>query len=369
VPARQIDATFDSERGGLRAELLAAVEVCGLTGLAVTRPILDSFGRAPETFLARGAGRWDVVLFALAVAVVPPAVVALAGAATGLAGRRVRRWAHLVIVGLLGGLVLWRFGTDATTWASGPLLAAAVAGGLVLLVLRWRVRPVATYLGFVGAASLVFVVQFLVLSPTSSLATGSARPPADEASTEVDGLAPPEAAAARDPGAKQLLDSDLHELEPQDGGGYVPIDGRAGLERVVGADLVPGEGEHAVWQRTAHGALVGRNVADVAVEEDGVGTLTIDQLDRIERPGDAPPVLEVLGRCRLQAGQVVALTVNDVVAAVAPALPVSASAPGEDRVVHALLLPDPFADANDVDAYLVDGEPGSETLHLLTVVG
>lgn len=114
---------------------------------------------------------------------------------------------------------------------------------------------------------------------------------------------------------------------------------------------------------------MGRNVADVAVEEDGVGTLTIDQLDRIERPGDAPPVLEVVGRCRLQAGQVVALTLNDVVAAVAPALPVSASAPGEDRVVHALLLPDPFTDANDVDAYLVDGEPGSETLHLLTVVG
>ena len=694
MPAPEPDITFDDDRGWLRAELLAAVEVCGLTGLAVTRPVLDSFGRAPETFLVRGAGRWDVVLFALAVAVVPAVVVAVAGAATGLAGRRVRRWAHLVVVGLLGGLVLWRFGTDATTWGSGPLVAAAVAGGLVLLVLRWRVRPVATYLRFVGAASLVFVVQFLVFSPASSLATGGVRPPADEAATEavlagtggepppvvvvvvdalpttslldgtghidrelyphlagladdatwyrnhtttsgwtfqampamlsgqlprtpsplpdlaayphnlftlfagthdvegveqltrlcpdevcpqsgggglsallgdaaawwrgaldprqpegaqilpgalepergddfrrwiddqdftlggrpgmwfyhlvmphdpwhvlddlsqyattqdeiyglflgafwgevgtdvarqrqilqtqavdalvgrlldrlraagtyddtlvvvagdhgesfvpsrprrgltaeqyehvawtpllvkppgggggtvddtnlwnvdllptiaaemgvelpweVDGVAPTEAATTRDPGAKLVLDSDFHELEREDGGAFVPIDGRAGLDRVLGADLVPGEGEHAVWQRTAHGALVGREVTDLAIEQDGVGTITIDQLDRIERPGDAPPVLEVLGECRLQAGQVVALAVNDVVAAVAPVQPVSASAPGEDRIVHALLLPDPFTDTNDIDAYLVDGEPGAETLRLLTVVG
>lgn len=687
------DATFDGERGRVRAELLAALEVCGLMGLAVTRPVLDSFGRAPETFLSRGAGRWDVVVFAVAVAAVPAAVVALAGAATGLAGPRARRWAHLAVVGLLGALVVWRFGTDTTAWAGRGLLAGAAAGGLALVALRRRVPPVATYLRFVGAASLVFVVQFLAFSPASSLVTGGARPPADAAATEallagtagepppvvvlvvdalpttslldgsghidrelyphlagladdatwyrnhtttsawtfqavpamlsgqlplspsplpdlrahpenlftllagthdvdgveqltrlcpddvcppsddgslpallgdavdwwrgaldapqppgaqilpgvlepergddfrrwideqdfapggrpglwfyhlvmphdpwhllddlsryataqdeiyglflgafwgevgpevalqrqilqtqavdalvgrlldrllaagsyddtlvvvagdhgeafvpsrprrgvtaeqyehvvwtpllvkppgggdgevddgnvwnvdllptiaaamgfelpweVDGVAAPDAAAARDPGAKQVLDSDLHELEPADGGDLVPIDGRAGLERVMGADLVPGEGEHAVWQRTPHGGLVGQDVAGLAVEQDGVGTITVEHLDRIERPGDAPPVLELLGECQLEPGEVVALTVNDVVAAVVPVVPVSAASPDEDRIVHALLLPDPFTDVNDIDAYLVEGEPGRETLHLLTVV-
>jgi hypothetical protein len=701
VPEAEPDPAFSPGRGGLRGELLAALEICGLTGLAFTRPVLDSFGRAPETFLARGAAPLDVVLFAITVAVVPALVLAVAGALTRLTGPRVRRWVHLVTVGVLGGVVVWRFGADVASVRPLALAAAGAVGGAALVVLRHRVRPTAVYLRFLGAASAVFLLQFLVLSPSSSLASGGDGPPLDPAATDavlaatdgepppivmvvadalptatlldgagnIDGelfpnldrlaggatwyrnhtttsgwtfqavpsmltgqlpqnpsplpsaaaypdnlftlfagthdiqaveqitrLCPGEVCAPRGQGAtaallgdavdwwrgaaetdgggdgggavegadmlpgalepdrgedfarwvddqdfspggdpglwlyhllmphdpwdvlddmtpyasvqeepfglylhnfwgevgaevahqrqvlqaqavdrqlghlfaeldaagtydetlivvtgdhgeaftdnrplrgltsaqyeqvawtplivkapaqaqgvvddanvwnvdlvptiaetlgidlawdfdgvpasqadvvraagdKQMLDSEMHELEPDEDGQFVPIDGREGLERLMTADAVPGQGEHAVWQRTEHGGLVGRRVDDLDVEMDGgVGTLAVEQLDRIEDQGDRSPLLELVARCELQPGQVVAVTVNDVVAAVAPVEPAAAGADDDARIVHALLLPDSFAADNDVTAYLVEGAPGAETLRLITVL-
>lgn len=690
MAGRDPDPTFDPERGRLRGELLALLEIGGLTALAVTRPVLDSFGRSPETFIVRGAERWDVVLFALGVAIIPAIVVAATGAATLLAGRRVRPWAHLVLVGLLGGIAAWRFGSDVASWGPRPLAAAGLAGGVVLAVLRHRVPATVTYLRFVGAAGLVFVVQFLVLSPSSTLVTDSAgaAPGSDAAAAvragtdgdpppivvlvldalptaglldgaghidaelypnlaelaggatwyrnhtttstwtyqavpamltgvmpqvdnllpdvtsyprnlftlfggtheieaveqitrlcpveecaprhdgvlgallgdamdwwrggldtpsadrgqmlpgaltpdrgadfaqwideqdfssgddpglwfyhlimphepwdilddgtrydalqdepfglflhafwsavggdvaeqrqvlqtqavdrmlgdlfdelrasgtydetmlvvvgdhgqaytdlrpmralateqyeqvawtplivkapgqtvgvvddtnvwnvdlvptiadmlgidlpwDVDGIPAAQAATERADDDKQVLGSEQHELEPAGDSAFIRLDVGEGLRRVLAADPVPGTGEHAVWQRTEHGGLVGRDIADLDVELDGVGTLTIDQLDRIEDQGDRRPMLEVVGYSTLRPGQVVALTVNDVVAAVAP---VAVGGSGDDLLVHALLLPDSFAADNDVNAYVVEGDPGAETLHLLTVL-
>ncbi|HEX6420930.1 MAG TPA: sulfatase-like hydrolase/transferase [Acidimicrobiales bacterium] len=686
------DLVLDARRHPLRTELLAALEVGGLTSVAVTRPVLDSFGRSPEVFLARGADRADVVLFVLAVALVPVAAVAAVGAVTRLAGIAVRRWVHLGAVGLLGGLAAWRLAGDVASPSTAALVAVAVTVGPALVALRRLVRPVGTFLRFAGAASVVFLGQFLLLAPSSSLVTGDSGAAADPAATravidgtggdppplvmvvvdalatttlldgagqidddlypnlaglardavwyrnhtttsawtyqalpamlsarlptdplalpdatnypqnlftmfagthdiesveqmtrlcsdelcaaqggnpvrsllgdavdwwrgafeerrpeqaqilpgalepdrgddfrrwvddqdftpggrpglwfyhlmmphepwdvlddlspyavvedppyglflnswgelgaevalqrqvlqtqavdalvghlldrlrsaaayedtlvvvagdhgeafvpdgprrgltaeqyeqiawtpllvkppgeargrvddtnvwntdlvptladmlgidlpwEVDGIPASQAGRLRDPGDKRLLDSEFHVLEPADGGEFVPIDGREGLRRVLAADPVPGRGERAVWQRTAHGGLVGRDVGDLTVADDRGATVTIEALDRIERPGDSSPVLEVVGRSPLDAGDVVALAVNDVVAAVAPVVP-QPPGRGGAGVVHALLLPDPVRDVNDIDAYLVDGRPGDETLRQLTVRG
>jgi hypothetical protein len=678
-------------RSWVRSELLAALEICGLTGLAFTRPILDSFGRAPETLLARDAAPRDVVLFALAVAIVPALAVVLVTTTTRLLGRQVRRWTHLAAVGGLFAVVVWRFGTDVSSWARPLLVAAAVVGGIVLAVLRCRVRSTATYLRLLGAASVVFLAQFLLFSPSSTLAFGGRSPtvdgeaadavlagtdgdpppivmvvvdalptgdlldgtgsvdaelypnlaalvddstwyrnhstmagwtyqavPAmlsgvapehpgplpdaraypdnlftlfagthdieaveqitrlcptdacprgddgalgallgdavdwwrgaldtgggdgaqllpgalepdradefvtwvddqdfsaggdpglwfyhlvlphdpwvllddlgtydsledepyglylhgwwgdvgadvarqrqvlqtqaadralgqlfdelraagtydeslivvagdhgqafldnhplrglaaeqyeqvtwtpfivkapgqtepvvddtnlwavDEVPTiaetlgidlpwDLDGVAAGEAGEARDPGDKRVVDSQFHDLEPPEGSDFVELDGREGLARVLATDPVAGSGEHAVWQRTEYGALVGRDVGDLDVRSDEAGTMAVEQLDRIEDQGDRPPLIEVVGHTDLVDGQVVAVTVNDVVAAVAPAVEVTLTADGL-RVLHALLMPDSFAADNDVKAYLVDGTPGAETLHPLAV--
>lgn len=679
--------------GAVRDELLAVLEIGGLTALAFTRPVLDSFGRAPETFIARGASARDVALFAVAVAVLPALAVCLVGALTRLAGARVRRGFHLAALGLLAGLAAWRFGTDTLPWGHRVLVAGAVVAAAGTVVLRHRVRPAATYLRYVGAASVVFLVQFLVLSPTAGLVTGSDEPvvhpgtaevaladtgehlppivvvvldalptttlldgsgridadlfphfaelagdatwyrnhsttsawtyqavpallsgrlpevpsplpdtrahpgnlftllgethditaveqisrlcptelcppeggsavpallgdavdwwrgglepatdegaqvlpgaleagrgdefvdwieqqdfgPGDdpglwfyhllmphdpwvalddmapyevvqdepfglfihnfwgevgadvarqrhvlqtqavdtalgvlldrlraagtyddtlvavvgdhgeayaanrpmralaaeqfdqvawtpfilkapgqregvvddgnvwnidlvptiadvlgiELPWEVDGVPASRAGAAREPGDKRLTTSELHELPTAEDGKWVHIDGVEGYDRLLASDQVEGEGDLAVWRRTEHGGLVGRQVDTLDIDDDSIGTLVVDGLGRIESPGDGPPVIELIGYCRLQPGETVAVAVNGVVVATAPVEMVGPGAADSDRVVHALLLARPFAASNTVEAFRVDGPPGAETLTALTVL-
>ncbi len=702
VPADAVAAPDDGTAGGapapeggsgrcvLRAEVLAALEVCGLAGLAFTRPVLDSFGRSPETFIARHASTRDVVLFALVVALLPSLVVGLSAAATRLAGSRVRRWAQVGIVGVLAAVAAARFGADLAPGRAPLVLGLAVAVGAVLAVARHRVRPMATYLRYLGAASVVFVAQFLVFSPASALVRGGDGPAAAdgaadavaaagddpppivvvvldalptvslldgtghidsalypnlgrladdatwyrnnttvssftyqvvpsllsgrmpdttltlpdtrafpdnlftlfsgthdiEAVEQITRLCPTDACGAPDgsalpsllgdavdwwhggldagtgteeeggaqflPGAldpdragrftrwvdrqdfsagdrpglwfyhlvlphepwdllpdgtrydsagedpyglffslwgdvgpdvgrqrqvlqtqavdrmlgdlfdrlreagtyddslivvagdhgqaleenaplrglaasqyeqvawtpmivkaphqdegviddgnmwnidlvptiadmlgidlpwsadgipasdlpegraaddKAMIDQDVNELEPVDGGDLVVLDAAEGFDRVLAADFVPGEGEMGVWQRGEHGALVGREVAALRVAGDAGGTVEIERLDRIEQQGEEPPMLEVIARVDVPAPAEVVLAVNGEVTAVAP---IQTSGFGSPNL-HALLLPDPFSAENEVTAYLVEGEPGAETLRPLQV--
>jgi hypothetical protein len=693
-PGEPGDATPASGRlPRLRAETLAAAEVLGLTSLAFARPVLDAFGRSPETFLARDADRLDVVLFGVIVVVAPPAIISLGAAATRLLGSRARAVTHLGVLGVLAFAVVARFATDATSW--GPVLAGVVAavGALALVVVRWRAATAGTYLRWLGAASVVFLVQFLVFSPTASLGDPTVAQGADAGMTDavlaatddrpppivtivVDGvstsglldgsgridaelypniaafgddatfyrnhstvhaytyqavpalltgtlptgalpdvatypdnfftlfggthdvhaveqitrlcptqLCPPEDSdpvrvllgdaaewwrsgvqrevtsgaqilpevidpdrgedferwiAAQDftdqgdqPGLwfhhvvlphepwtllpdtssyadprehpygsvlhsrwtetgaevglqrhvlqTQALDTMLGDLfarldtagvyddalvvvvgdhgqayvpgEPlrglaeanyeqvawtplmikapgQDAGavddrnlsavdvlptiadqlgieldwdidgvpaadvppasagqrqtkrvvpgpfdllepgadGLVELDADGGLARVVDADLVPGEGPDAVWQRTDHGALLRRPVDELDVGSSAGERLEVQDLDRIENPGDDDPMIEVIASTGLDQGATVALAVNGTVASVAPVTP----APGTDddsTVVHALLMPDPIEATNDLTAYLVTGPAGGETLRPLEVTG
>ncbi len=58
--------------------------ILGLSGLAVTQPLLDLFGQNPEFFVAGNYSRAQIVWFALLIALVPPLVGI---AATALAHR------------------------------------------------------------------------------------------------------------------------------------------------------------------------------------------------------------------------------------------------------------------------------------------
>jgi hypothetical protein len=174
VSSAATSATPATPRSALTSELWLALEVTALTAFAFSRPVLDSFGRSPETFVARRATTSDVVLFALAVVFVPALVVAVAGASTRLLGPTARHRAHLGLVALLGALAGWRLGQDITGWP-GTATRLQVAGllcGAALAALRWRVPTTATFLRYAGLASVLFLVQFLVMSPTSDLVFG-----------------------------------------------------------------------------------------------------------------------------------------------------------------------------------------------------
>jgi Sulfatase len=671
-------------RRALRDELVLALEIWGLVALAVTRPVLDSFGRSPETFIARDASTADVVLFALGIAIVPTLVVALPAAATRLAGPRVRRAAQAALVGALGALATWRLGTDLTARGRWLVVAAPAALGALLALARHRLSTTATYLRYLGAASVVFVAQFLVLSPASDLVlgrstsdqvaaadalrAGDGEPPpvvvvvldalptsslldgtghidpdlypnlsalvgdatwyrnnttvstftyqvvpallsgrlpgpetklpdtrafpdnlftlfsgtheieaveqitrlcpdhacvrrrgtalptllgdavdwwrgaaetdgdgatilpgaiepergddfsrwiaeqdftpgrrpglwfyhlvmphepwvdlpdgspyaavvdeppfglylnlwgevgttvgrqrqvlqtqsADrllgelfdrlrEAGTyddalivvagdhgqglspgaplrglapsqyeqlawtplivkaphqaegviddsnvwsidlvptiadqlgvelpwEADGVPAGQAARSRDPGDKQIIDNPVNVMEPAAGSDFVPVDAAEGFARVLESDFVPEEGDLAVWRRGEHGDLVGTDVSDLRVAGGEAGTMAVEAFDRLRRPGDGPPLIELIGEPSVPSPAEVAVVVNGVVAAVAPV-----EGGGGFPRLHALLLPDPFTADNEVAAYVVEGAPGDETLRPLAL--
>ncbi|MFP3899813.1 MAG: sulfatase-like hydrolase/transferase [Acidimicrobiia bacterium] len=164
----------------LRYEALLALELLALTTFTFGRPVLDSFGRSPETFIARGAGSREIVLFGVLVVVIPALASTSVGLASHVLGRRVRRLVHLVLIAGLGGLGAWRLGQDLTGWARGraELVAGAVLAGVALGVLRVMVSPTRTFLRFAGVAAVAFPLQFLLTSPTSAL-IGGERPTVD----------------------------------------------------------------------------------------------------------------------------------------------------------------------------------------------
>ncbi|MFS8483243.1 MAG: hypothetical protein FWJ94_15185, partial [Acidimicrobiia bacterium] len=157
----------------VRNEVLLALELVALTSFAFARAILSAFGDTPEVFVGRGASRLDIVAFGLAVTLVPALVAVAVGAASGALGPRARHATHLGLVTVCAGLGVWRAAHDPTggrTWAL-PALAVGAAGGLVVGLLRWWRRTggvTASFLRFASVGAVVYLVQFLWLSPVSS---------------------------------------------------------------------------------------------------------------------------------------------------------------------------------------------------------
>ena len=168
------DAPGETGTAGWRYELALSVELAALAVFAFSRPVLGSFGESPETFVVRGASGWVVVAFAVAVTLIPAAVVAAIGVAVRRIPGRARPWAQPVLVGILGGVLVWRVGQELMGWPGNAtkLLLAGPIGGVLFLLLRRRVPGSASFLRYAGACSVVFLAQFLVASPASSLVFG-----------------------------------------------------------------------------------------------------------------------------------------------------------------------------------------------------
>lgn len=159
---------------GWRAEGLLALELVALCGLGFARPVLDTFGRSPETFVARSASPAVIVAFGLVVLLVPALALALAALATRALGPRARLVAHGVLVLVVGAIAARRLIRDVThgDWPPPLVISLGVAVGLGLAALRWRTDATRAFLRVAGAASVVYLVQFLALSPTSDLVIG-----------------------------------------------------------------------------------------------------------------------------------------------------------------------------------------------------
>jgi hypothetical protein len=144
---------------------IAGLHLAVLWSFAVAEPLFDLLGHNGEFFAARGSTRSDVVLFALALALVPPALLL---GLEALTPRRARGVVHaLFVAGLVGLLAL-----EAIRALGAPgWLLAAIAGtiGVGAAALYFRQPAARMLLTVLAPAPLIFVALFLLDSDASQL--------------------------------------------------------------------------------------------------------------------------------------------------------------------------------------------------------
>jgi hypothetical protein len=161
-----------------REKLTAFLELFVLAGLAVARPLLDLLGRSPDLLLFRQAGREDIVVLAVALVLVPPLALVTLEALAGLLGRGAQRLLHLVMVGLLLGLLGLEVAKQLTSLRGPPLVLlsglAALGGGLLYA----RASSARRWLRWLWPAPIAFLLGFLLLSPAADLLVSPPAPAA-----------------------------------------------------------------------------------------------------------------------------------------------------------------------------------------------
>jgi hypothetical protein len=146
----------------------AALHLGALWALAFVQPLFGLLGDSAEFFVARGNTTFDILVFAVGYALVPP----LLGAGLVWLAARVRcglGWALLLtlIALLAAALVLPPLG-DALA-GSAVSIAIALVAGAAFAALYARAAVVRTFLTFLSPAPLVFLTFFLAVSPVSDL--------------------------------------------------------------------------------------------------------------------------------------------------------------------------------------------------------
>ena len=139
MPAREADQTF------LRVALTHGARLAVLSAFALAEPLLDILGRNPEFFSVRRASSTSIVLFALFLVFVPPAVLLAVELLVRLVNRRAATVVHLVFVaGLVAVIVLHLLAHRETLTGVGALVVAA-AVGIAGALLYSRSRSVGSF--------------------------------------------------------------------------------------------------------------------------------------------------------------------------------------------------------------------------------
>jgi hypothetical protein len=140
-----------------------------LNGFALAQPLLDILSKNPAFFAIRRSTSTEIVLFALFLVFVPPAVLLAVELLVGLASSRAAEVLHLVFVGgLVAVVALHALTNDSSMTGTGALvLAAAVGiGGAILYA---RTAAVRSFLTVLVPAPFIFLALFISSSGISKL--------------------------------------------------------------------------------------------------------------------------------------------------------------------------------------------------------
>jgi hypothetical protein len=147
---------------------MKALHLGALWAFAFVQPLFDVLGRQAQFFVARGSTTADIVVFALAFVLVPPALLALLVWAAGRIRPALGDGLQLVLVGVLvAAIVLPPLGDLlAGSWLA--LLPAALVGAAAASLYA-RAAPARSFLSILSPAPVLFLVLFLAVSPVSEL--------------------------------------------------------------------------------------------------------------------------------------------------------------------------------------------------------
>ena len=157
------------EDGRLRAVLRRSGHLAALSALAFAEPLFDILGKNPAFFAVRGSSSSEIVVFALALTLLPPLILIALELAVGLVSATAAWALQLVFVAGLVAVIVLQALTKSETFAGvGALVTAGLLGAAGALV-YWRANAVRTFLTVLVAAPIVFVALFLFNSPVSKL--------------------------------------------------------------------------------------------------------------------------------------------------------------------------------------------------------
>lgn len=163
-------------RGWRLGQLFALL---GLTGFAVSQPLLAVAGEDPSLFTVADVRGTGLILVALIVALVPPLVMWSMVVLIGRLDRRAGDSAFVLLSGLLVGLttIQWAktLGGIEMAWLLAAMGLLGAAGFMALLV---RVSPVSLWTRYTAVLPVVAVVLLLVASPAADLLTSPTAAPA-----------------------------------------------------------------------------------------------------------------------------------------------------------------------------------------------
>ena len=147
------------------------LELFVLTGFAITQPLLDVTGRAPEFFVYYRAGRADIVLFVVIVTLLPAVALWVVEQAAGVLGRTARQVVHLLFVGSLLTALFIQIGKKVLPDRGYSLLGLGLVAAAAATVVIVRSSTVRTFLRYLTPAPLVFAILFVATTPVGALIT------------------------------------------------------------------------------------------------------------------------------------------------------------------------------------------------------
>ena len=153
-----------------REALVSFGHLAVLSAFALAQPLFDLLSENPEFFAARGSTGGEIIVFALLLVLLPPAVLLAVEVLCGIAGGgRARRGLHLVLMALLAAIVFVQALKRAIGGSDLVLIVLSLALGAAAAVAYARAAPVRSFVSVLTPAPLVFLILFLFISPVSKI--------------------------------------------------------------------------------------------------------------------------------------------------------------------------------------------------------